>query len=110
MDVGEDTTRGDGDAAEQLVKLLVVLDGEGDVAGHDPGLLVVAGGVASQLQDLGAKVLEDGSKVDGGAGAHAGGVFSLAEVAADTAHGELKSSLGGRAGALLSAAASLSFA
>ena len=30
-----------------------------DVAGDDAALLVVAGGVASQLQDLGGQVLQD---------------------------------------------------
>ena len=109
VDVGEDTTGGDGDAAEELVELLVVLDGEGDVAGDDAALLVVAGGVAGELEDLGAEVLEDGGEVDGGAGTHAGGVLALAEVTADTADGELQTGLGGRAGGLLGAAASLSF-
>ena len=110
MDVGEDTSRRDGDAAEQLVQLLVVLDGKGDVTGHDASLLVVAGGVAGKLQDLGAEVLEDGGEVDGSAGAHAGGVLSLAEVTADTANGELESRLRGRGGAgLLLASASLAF-
>ena len=65
VDVGEDTTGGDGDSAEELVELLVVLDGKGDVAGDDAGLLVVAGGVAGELEDLGAEVLEDGGEVDG---------------------------------------------
>ena len=109
MDVGEDAARSDGDIAEQLVQLLVILDGEGEVPGHDARLLVVAGGVAGELQDLRAEVLEDRGEVDGGAGAHAGGVLALAEVAADTADGELQPSLGGRGGALLLAAASFSF-
>ena len=109
MDVGEDTTSSDGDSAEQLVQLLIVLDGEGDVTGHDASLLVVAGGVAGELQDLCAEVLEDGGEVDGSAGTHAGGVLALTKVAADTADGELKSSLGRRAGLLLLAAASFSF-
>ena len=108
MDVGEDTAGGVGDVAQQLVQLLVVLDGEGEVARHDAGLLVVAGGVAGELEDLGAEVLKDGGEVDGGAGAHAGGVLALAEIAADAAHGELQPGLGGRAGALLGAATSLS--
>ena len=109
MDVGEDTTSSDGDSAEQLVQLLIVLDGEGDVTGHDASLLVVAGGVAGELQDLCAEVLEDGGEVDGSAGTHAGGVLALTKVAADTADGELKSSLGRRAGLLLLSAASFSF-
>ena len=59
MDVGEDAAGGDGDSAEELVELLVVADGELEVAGSDAGLLVVAGGVAGELEDLGAEVLED---------------------------------------------------
>ena len=109
MDVGKHTARRDGDAAEQLVQLLVVLDGKGDVTGHDASLLVVTGGISGKLQDLSAEVLEDGGEVDGGAGAHAGGVLSLAEEAADTTDGELKPGLGRRASRLLLAAASFSF-
>ena len=109
MDVRKDTTRSNGDAAEQLVQLLIVLDGKSKVTGHNTSLLVVAGGIAGKLQNLGAEVLEDGGEVDGSAGTHAGGVLPLAEVTADTTDGELKSSLGRRGGALLLAAASFSF-
>lgn len=45
-------TGGDGDAAQQLAQLLVVAHGQLDVAGHNAGLFVVAGGVACQLQNL----------------------------------------------------------
>ncbi|KAA8593245.1 hypothetical protein FQN60_009361 [Etheostoma spectabile] len=38
------------------------------VAGDDPGLLVVAGSVSSQLQDLSGQVLQHSRQVDGGAG------------------------------------------
>ena len=41
MDVREHTALGDGDAAEQLVELLVVADGELQVPRDDAGLLVV---------------------------------------------------------------------
>jgi len=109
MDVGKNTSRSNGDTSKKLVQLLVVLDSKGDVTGHDAGLLVVTGSIASELEDLGAEVLEDGSEVDGSAGTHAGGVLSLTEVTADTTDGELKSSLGRRGGALLLAAASFSF-
>ena len=94
MNVGKDTTTSDGDATEQLVQLLVVLDGKSKVTGHDTSLLVIPSGIAGELQDLGAEVLEDGGEVDGSAGTHAGGVFALTEVTADTADGELKSGLG----------------
>mmetsp|Transcript_18874 Transcript_18874/g.45319 ORF Transcript_18874/g.45319 Transcript_18874/m.45319 type:complete len:123 (-) Transcript_18874:9-377(-) len=78
VDVGKDTTRSNGDSAQQLVQLLVVLDGKGDVTGHDTSLLVITGSVSGELQDLGTEVLEDGGEVDGSAGAHAGGALSLA--------------------------------
>nr|GFD54191.1 hypothetical protein [Tanacetum cinerariifolium] len=55
VNVGEDTTLGDGDVSEQLVQLLVVPDGELEMTGDDTGLLVVAGSVASQLEDFGRK-------------------------------------------------------
>ena len=74
MDVGENTAGGDGDAAEQLVELLVVLDGKGDVAGDNAALLVVTGGVASELENLSAEVLEDGGEVDTGANTDTAGV------------------------------------
>ena len=41
LDVGEDSTLGDGDSGKQLVQLLVVPDGELEMTGDDPGLLVV---------------------------------------------------------------------
>ena len=109
MDVGKNSSRSDGNSSEQLVQLLIVLDGKGDVTGHNTGLLVVTGGVTGKLEDLGTEVLEDGGEVDGGSGSHTGGVLALTEVTADTTDGELQSSLGGRAGALLLSAASFSF-
>lgn len=52
--------------AEQLVQLLIVSDGELEMTGDDTGLLVVASGVASKLEDFGSEVLKDSSEVDGG--------------------------------------------
>ena len=109
MDVGKNSTAGDGNTSEQLVQLLIVLDGKGDVTGDDTSLLVVTGGIASKLEDLSAEVLENSGEVNGGTGSHAGGVLSLTEKTANTADGELQSSLGRRAGGLLFAAASFSF-
>ena len=94
MDVGEHTARGDGDAAHELVELLVVADGELHVAGDDAGLLVVAGGVAGELKDLGAQVLEDGGQVDRGASSDAG--RRALQVAVDAADRELMRERGAR--------------
>jgi hypothetical protein len=66
VNVGEDTTLGDGDVAQKLVQLLIVTDGELEMTGDDTGLLVVTSGVSSQLEDFSSQVLKDGSQVDGG--------------------------------------------
>ena len=95
VDVGQHTTLSNGHTTEKLVELLVVADSQLDVAGDDAGLLVVAGSVTSQLQDLSRQVLKDRGKVDGGTGTHTGGELALLQEAADTADRELKSSLGG---------------
>jgi len=89
MDVRKDTSRSNGNSSKQLVQLLIVLHGKGDVTGHNTSLLVVTGGIASKLEDLGTEVLEDGGEVDGGTGSHTGGVLALTEVTADTTDGEL---------------------
>ena len=64
MDVGQDTTLCDCDMPEKLVQFLIVADGELEMARDDTSLLVVAGGVTSQLEDFGGEVLEDSSEVD----------------------------------------------
>jgi hypothetical protein len=94
VDVGQNTTLGDGDVAEKLVQLLIVADGELEVTGDDTGLLVVASSVASKLEDFGSQVLEDGSEVDGSAGTDTLSVVALAEETVDTANGERETSLG----------------
>lgn len=59
MNVGQHTTLGDSNVAQQLVQLLIIPDGELQVAGDDAGLLVVTSSVASQLKNFGSEVLED---------------------------------------------------
>ena len=56
----------------------------------DPLLLVVASGVAGQLEDLGREVLHHSGQVDGGAGPDSLGVVALAEETMDAADGELE--------------------
>ncbi|TNV86954.1 hypothetical protein FGO68_gene13903 [Halteria grandinella] len=94
VDVGEDTAGGNGGVGHKLVELLVVADGELNVAGHNSGLLVVLGGVSGELEDLSGEVLEDGSEVHGGTSANSLGEAALLEEASDSANGELESSLG----------------
>ena len=66
VNVGKDTTLGDGNVAEKLVQLLVVADGELKVTRDDTGLLVVTRSVAGQLEDLSSQVLEHSCEVDRG--------------------------------------------
>ena len=97
VDVGEDTTLSDGDVPEQLVQLLVVADGELEMAGNDTGLLVVAGSVSSQIEDLSREVLKDGSEVDGSTGTDTLSVVALAKQTVDTTDGERETGLRGTA-------------
>ena len=97
LDVGQDTTLGDGDSREKFVQLLVVTDGELKMSWDDSGLLVVTGSVTSQLEDLSSEVLEDGSQVDRGTSAHSLGVVAFAEESVDSTDGELKPSAAGSA-------------
>ena len=94
MNVGEDTTLGDGNVSEKLVQLLIVPDGELEMAGDDTGLLVVAGSVTGQLENLGSEVLKDGSEVDGSTSTDTLGVVALAEETVDTTDGESETGLG----------------
>ena len=109
MNVGKNSASSDSHVAEQLVQLLVVLHGKSDVARHDAALLVVTGGVASELENLGTEVLENGGEVHRGASSHAGGVLALTKVTSDTTDGELQTGLGRRGRALLLSTASFSF-
>ena len=92
LDVGQDTSLGNGDSGQELVQLLVVSDGELEVTGDDPGLLVVTSSVACQLEDLSGQVLHDSSHVDWGTGSNTLSIVSLSQQTMDTSNGELKAS------------------
>ena len=94
LDVGQDTTLGDGDTGEKLVELLIVPHSELKVTGDDPGLLVVTGSVAGQLEDLSSQVLHDCGEVDWCSGTNSLSVVALAEESVHSTYGELKSSSG----------------
>jgi hypothetical protein len=92
LDVGQDTSLSDGDSRQELVQFFVVSDGQLKMSRYDSCFLVVSGSVASQLQDFGGQVLEDGSQVDWSSGADSVGVVSLAKETMNTSNRELKSS------------------
>jgi hypothetical protein len=95
VDVGQDTTLCNGDVAEQLVQLLIVSDGELEMPGDDTSLLVVAGSVTSQLENLSSEILENGSEVDGSTSTDTLSVVALAEQTVDTTNREGETSLAG---------------
>ena len=78
LDVGEDTTLGNGDTGEEFVEFLVITDGELEMTGDDPGLLVVTGSIASELKDLSSEVLHDGSEVHWGTSTYTFGIVAFA--------------------------------
>lgn len=95
VDVGQDTTLGDGDVAQELVQLLVVPDSELQVTRDDTRLLVVTGGVASQLEDFSSQVLEDSGQVDRSTGTDTLSIVALPEQTVDTANRESETGLAG---------------
>lgn len=66
VNVGEDTTLGDGYMSEKLVQLLVVADGQLEMTGNDTRLLVVASSVAGQFKNFSSEVFQYGGEIDGG--------------------------------------------
>ena len=94
LDVGQHSALGNGDTAEQFVELLVVAHSQLQVTGDDTSLLVVAGSVTGQLQDLSGQILEHSGQIDRCTSSHTLGVVALAEKPVHTAHGELEPSAG----------------
>jgi hypothetical protein len=89
LDVGQHTTLGDGHSGEEFVQFLVVSDGQLQVSGDDPALLVVTGGVTCQLQNFGSQVFQHGGQVDWGSSSYSLSVVSLSEKSVDSSDGEL---------------------
>ena len=91
LDVGQDTSLGNGHTGQQLVQLLVIPDGELKMTRDDPGLLVVTSSIACQLENLSSQVLHDGGHVDWGSSANTLSIVSLPQKTMDTSNWELKS-------------------
>lgn len=94
VDVREYTTRSNSNLAEQLVQLLVVADSELDVARNNARLLVVAGGVASELKNFCSQVLKNCCEVYGSTGADARSDACILDEARYAAYWELQARLG----------------
>ena len=94
LDVGQDTSLGDGDSGQKLVQLLVITDGQLQVTWDDPGLLVVTGSVTCQLEHFSGQVFHDSSQVDWGSSSNPLSIVSLAQQTVDPANWELQTSTG----------------
>lgn len=92
LNVGQNTTLGDGHSREKFVQLLVVADGELEMTRNDPGLLVVTSGIACQLENFSGQVFHDGCEIHGCTGTNSLGVISFPQQTMDTSDRELKSS------------------
>ena len=91
VDVGDNTTTGDG-SLDKSIKLLVTADSELEMSGGDALHLQVLAGVTGQLEDLSGEVLKNGSSVDGRSGSNtAVGTDSALQKSVDATHGELSS-------------------
>ena len=88
VDEWEDTSVSDRGGGHELVKLLVVPDGEKDESGGDSRSLVILSGVSGELEELSGEVLEDGGQVDWCTGSDSLGVSALTEVSGDPADWE----------------------
>jgi len=67
------------------------------VTWNDTGLLVITGGVSSQLEDFSSEVLKNSSEVDWSTSSDTLSVVSLPQKTVDTTDGESETSLGGTA-------------
>jgi hypothetical protein len=65
MNVWQDTTLCDCDVSEKFVQFLIIANGELEMTRNDTGLLIITGSIASQLENFGREIFEDGRKVNG---------------------------------------------
>ena len=86
VDVGQNSSRGNGYSSKKLVQLLIVLNGKSDVPGNNTGLLVVTSSVSGKLEDLSAEVLENSGEVNRGSSSDTRTVLSLTKESSDTSH------------------------
>ena len=95
VNVGQNTTLSDCDVTQELVQLLIVADGELEMARDDTRLLVVASSVTGQLEDFSCEVLKDSGEIDWSTSTDTLSIVALSEETVDTTDWESETSLGG---------------
>ncbi|GAB1602009.1 hypothetical protein Ahia01_000479500 [Argonauta hians] len=91
LDVGQDTTLGDGYSGQQLVQLFVITNGQLQVTRNDSGFLVVSGSISCQLEHFSRQILHHGSQVNGSTSTNTLGIVAFSQQTMDTTDRELKS-------------------
>merc|ERR1719427_192799 len=76
LDVGKNTTLGNGHTSQKLVQFFIIPDGQLKVPWNDTRLLVVPGSIPSQLKDLSCQVLHHSRHVDWSSCTHPLGIVS----------------------------------
>jgi hypothetical protein len=92
LNVGQNSALRDGHSGEKLVELLVVANGQLEMARVDRLPLVVASGVSGQLEHLGSEVLKYGGKINRTSTTDTMSVIALAKETVKTTDWELESS------------------
>jgi hypothetical protein len=92
LDVGQNTTLGDGHTRQKFVQFLVITDGQLQVTGDDPALLVISGSIACQFKNLSCQVFHDCSQVHWGTSTYSLGIVSFPQMPVDPTHWELQAS------------------
>lgn len=67
------------------------------MTGDNAGLLVVASGIASQLENFGSEILQDSGEINWGTSTDTLSIVALPQQTVDTADGESETGLGGTA-------------
>ena len=94
LDIGQNSTLSNGNSGQEFVQLFVVTDGKLKMSWDDSGLLVIPGGVASELENLSCQVFHNSSQVNGSSSSYTFGIVAFTEKSVDTTNGELKTSPG----------------
>ena len=77
LNVGKDSSLGDGDTSKKFVQLLIVSNGQLEMSGDNSCFFVIPGSVSGQLKDLSAQVLKNSCKVNWGSSSNTFTVVAL---------------------------------
>merc|ERR1712062_80944 len=89
LDVGQNSTLGNGHSSQKLVQLFIIADGQLQVTGNNTSLLVITSRIACQFQDLSGQILHDSSQVHRGTSTNTFCIISFSQKTMNTTNGEL---------------------